>query len=205
MSREGQLSHSHPVQILSPIPPVAWDKEGQQSISMRKHQPGQESDGQTWSWCLDKVVQPRDTRYQKKACFNHQWSKEFLHLNIHFFAHLISVTCLRPKQIVVMSRTTHHKHETAPLSLYNQHTIALCLLSTGSWCLDKAVLAQGGGGGKGESWFYPHGRVAPRDHGCRALVPSSIQRAIDQQDPDWTATLTRIEYWDRAGGARNIM
>ena len=22
-----------------------------------------------------------------------------------------------------MSRTTHHKHETAPLSLYNQHTI----------------------------------------------------------------------------------
>ena len=38
MSREGQLSHSHPVQILSPIPPVAWDKEGQQSISKNPNQ-----------------------------------------------------------------------------------------------------------------------------------------------------------------------
>ena len=35
---------------------------------LRKHQPGQESDGQTGSWCLDKSVQPRDARYQKKAC-----------------------------------------------------------------------------------------------------------------------------------------
>ena len=35
---------------------------------LRKHQPGQESDGQTGSWCLDKAVQPRDARYQKKAC-----------------------------------------------------------------------------------------------------------------------------------------
>ena len=34
---------------------------------LRKHQPGQESDGQTGSWCLDKAVQPRDVRYQKKA------------------------------------------------------------------------------------------------------------------------------------------
>ena len=31
---------------------------------LRNHQPGQESDGQTWSWCLDKAVQPRS---QKKA------------------------------------------------------------------------------------------------------------------------------------------
>ena len=35
---------------------------------LRKHQPGQESDGQTGSWCLDKVVQPRDAWYQKKIC-----------------------------------------------------------------------------------------------------------------------------------------
>ena len=35
---------------------------------LRKHQPGQESDGQTGSWCLDKAVQLRDARYQKKAC-----------------------------------------------------------------------------------------------------------------------------------------
>ena len=35
---------------------------------LRKHQPGQESDGQTGSWCLDKAVQPRNARYQKKAC-----------------------------------------------------------------------------------------------------------------------------------------
>ena len=35
---------------------------------LRKHQPGQESDGQTGSWCLDRAVQPRDARYQKKAC-----------------------------------------------------------------------------------------------------------------------------------------
>ena len=51
--------------------------------------------------------------------------KEFLHLNIHFFAHLMLVTCLRPKQNVVLSRRTHHKHETAPLSLYNRQTITL--------------------------------------------------------------------------------
>ena len=44
-----------------------------------------------------------------------------------FFAHLMLVTCLRPKQNVVMSRRTHHKHETAPLSLYNRHTITLSL------------------------------------------------------------------------------
>ena len=35
---------------------------------LRKHQPGQESDGPTRSWCLDKMVQPRDAQYQKKAC-----------------------------------------------------------------------------------------------------------------------------------------
>ena len=35
---------------------------------LRKHQPGQESDGQTGSWCLDKAVQQRDAWYQKKAC-----------------------------------------------------------------------------------------------------------------------------------------
>ena len=35
---------------------------------LRKHQPGQESDGQTGSWCLDKAVQQRGARYQKKAC-----------------------------------------------------------------------------------------------------------------------------------------
>ena len=33
---------------------------------LRKHQPGQESEGQTGSWCLDKAVQPRDGRYQRK-------------------------------------------------------------------------------------------------------------------------------------------
>ena len=35
---------------------------------LRKHQPGQENDGQTGPWCLDKAVQPRNARYQKKAC-----------------------------------------------------------------------------------------------------------------------------------------
>ena len=54
-----------------------------------------------------------------------------------------------------MSRRTHHKHDTAPLSLYNWHTITLCLVSdhktvvrkfgksdgqTGSRGLDKAFL-----------------------------------------------------------------
>ena len=33
------------------------------------------------------------------------------------------------KQNVVLSRRTHHKHDTAPLSLYNRHTITLCLVS----------------------------------------------------------------------------
>ena len=37
--------------ILPPPPPP-----------LRKHQPGQESDGQTGSWCLDKAVQPRGTK-----------------------------------------------------------------------------------------------------------------------------------------------
>ena len=35
-------------------------------LPLRKHQPGHESDGQTRSWCLDKAVQPRDVRYQRK-------------------------------------------------------------------------------------------------------------------------------------------
>ena len=54
------------------------------------------------------------------------------------------------KHNIVMSRRTHHK----PLhSLYNPHTITLCYDrkkndgQTGSRCLDKAVLAQWGGGG----------------------------------------------------------
>jgi hypothetical protein len=34
---------------------------------MCKQQPGQVSDGQTGSWCLDKAVQPRDAWYQKQA------------------------------------------------------------------------------------------------------------------------------------------
>ena len=33
-----------------------------------KHQPGEENDGQTGSWCLDKAMQPRDARYQQNAC-----------------------------------------------------------------------------------------------------------------------------------------
>ena len=33
---------------------------------LRKHQPGQESDGPTGSWCFNEAVQPRDTRYQTK-------------------------------------------------------------------------------------------------------------------------------------------
>ena len=35
---------------------------------LRKHQPGQESDGQTGTWCLDKALQPRNARYKKKSC-----------------------------------------------------------------------------------------------------------------------------------------
>ena len=57
-----------------------------------------------------------------------------------------------------MSRRTHPKHDTAPVSLYNWHIITFRQVSdhkncgqkndghTGSRCLDKAVLAQGGGG-----------------------------------------------------------
>ena len=33
------------------------------------------------------------------------------------------------KQNVVMSSWSYHKHDTAPLSLYNWHTITLCLVS----------------------------------------------------------------------------
>ena len=33
---------------------------------LRKHQPDQESDSQTGSWCLDKAVQLRNARYQRK-------------------------------------------------------------------------------------------------------------------------------------------
>ena len=65
------------------------------------------------------------------------------------------------KQNVVMSRRTHHKHETAPLpsTIGTKSRFAYFLTikavvrkfgksdgQTGSWCLDKAVLAQGGGG-----------------------------------------------------------
>ena len=41
------------------------------------------------------------------------------------------------KQNVVMSRRTHHKHDTAPLSLYNRHTITLCLVSDHKNCGQK--------------------------------------------------------------------
>jgi uncharacterized protein (DUF1499 family) len=41
------------------------------------------------------------------------------------------------KQNVVMSRRTHHKHETAPLSLYDWHTITLCLISDRKSCGQK--------------------------------------------------------------------
>ena len=34
---------------------------------LHKHQPRQESDSQTMSWCLDKAVQPRDAWYQRKT------------------------------------------------------------------------------------------------------------------------------------------
>ena len=33
------------------------------------------------------------------------------------------------KQNVVLSRRTHHKHGTVPLSLFNWHTVTLCLVS----------------------------------------------------------------------------
>ena len=58
---------------------------------------------------------------------------------------------------VVMSRRTHPNHDTAPVSLYNRHTITFRYASdhkncgqendghTRSRCLDKAVLAQSGG------------------------------------------------------------
>ena len=51
------IAHMFNFRIRFPTPPP-----------LRKHKPGQESDGQTGSWCLDKVVQPRDARYQNKAC-----------------------------------------------------------------------------------------------------------------------------------------
>ena len=33
---------------------------------LRKHQPGQENDGQTGSWCFDEALQPCGTRYHTK-------------------------------------------------------------------------------------------------------------------------------------------
>ena len=60
-----------------------------------------------------------------------------------------------------MSRRTHREHGAAPPSLYNEHTIKFLTMKTvvrkpqkndgqtGSWCLDKAVLAQGAVGGGG--------------------------------------------------------
>ena len=48
---------SHPPNTSPPPPPL-----------LRKHQERQERDGQTGSWCLDKVVLARDARYQKNEC-----------------------------------------------------------------------------------------------------------------------------------------
>ena len=62
------------------------------------------------------------------------------------------------KHNVVMSGRTHPKHGTAPVSLYNRHTIIFRYVSnqkkcgqknnshTRSRCLDKGVCAQGGRG-----------------------------------------------------------
>ena len=56
----------------------------------------QTSDGQTGSQCFDKAVLEQT-----------------------------AVHCTS-KQNVVMSRRTHPKHDTAPVSLYNWHTITFC-------------------------------------------------------------------------------
>ena len=58
------------------------------------------------------------------------------------------------KHNIVMSRRTHHKHDTAPVSLYNPHTITLCSVSDHEnggqkkpekrWSDRVPVLTQGG-------------------------------------------------------------
>ena len=64
-----------------------------------------------------------------------------------------------------MSRRDYHKHDPAPLSLYNRSTAVSHYISDhksrgqknqerqsdGLPCLDKAVLAQGGWGGEGKT------------------------------------------------------
>ena len=174
-----------PLLSTSPDPPFPANPS-HPTYPLRKHQPGQESDGQTGSWCLDKAVQPRDARYQKKACpknlpiphpkhnsrnralehhvqanFSKFWRSSLLirgirslgivHVKSEEFARCPSGVwsfqspleqrvppsqysffcsphaCHMPetKQNVVMSVRTHHKHETGPLSLYNQHNHTL--------------------------------------------------------------------------------
>ena len=91
-----------------------------------------------------------------------------------------------------MSRGTHPKHDTAPVSLYNRHTITFRSVSdhkncgqkndgqTGSRCLDKAVLPQRGGGGGG--WRpRTRGVAPPHPPGSRAC--RSHQRIYSCQLP----------------------
>ena len=187
---------------------------------MRKHQPGQESDGQTGSWCLDKAVQLRDARYQRKhipktcpyltlstivvtgrfwwgcGIWGQLWALPSCNSSVVESAPqaerpmIVAGACspvdrtyvtAKPgvttlvmagvtpkqravgcstKQNVVMSRRTHHKLETAlfPSTIGTRSRFAYFLTvkaevrkvgksdgQTGSWCLDKAVLAQRGG------------------------------------------------------------
>ena len=53
---------------LIPAETTLADVQNAPPPSLRKHRQGQENDGHTGSWCLDKVVLARDARYQKDVC-----------------------------------------------------------------------------------------------------------------------------------------
>ena len=65
------------------------------------------------------------------------------------------------KRNVVMSRRTDHKHDTAPLSLYNRYTITLCLVSDHLSTPPDHLRGVGVGGG---GWGAGEGSGTPRPH-----------------------------------------
>ena len=85
---------------------------------LRKHQESQKNDGQTGSRCLEKAVLARDVRRQLSQEQRHEsWLK---------ITSKQTKVGRSSKHNVVISRRTHPKHDTAPVSLYNRHTVTFC-------------------------------------------------------------------------------
>ena len=98
-------------------------------LPLRKHHGSRKNDGQTGGRCLHRAALARNVRCQPS-----QGSRRLSWLQIT--SKQTAAGC-SSKHNVVMSRRTHPKHDTAPVSLYNRHTITFCSVSDHKNCGQK--------------------------------------------------------------------